>query len=322
MKIVVLDGYTENPGDISWDAVSSLGENFSLFDRTDRQNPEEIVSRIGDSEIVVTNKTPITEEILSACPKIRMIAVLATGYNVVDVEAAKKRSIPVSNVPAYGTMSVAQYSIGLLLEVCHHIGHHAESVKNGKWTASRDFCFWDYPMIELSGKTLGIIGFGRIGKAEAAIAKALGMRVIAYTRHPKPEDGAIAEVVSLEILQKESDVISLHCNLTTENAGMIDSTFLDRCKDGVILINTARGQLLNEEDVAKALNTGKVSAAALDVVSSEPIAPDNPLLGAKNCLITPHVAWASKECRVRIMETTAANIRAFLAGKPQNVVNP
>lgn len=321
MKLVVLDGYTENPGDLSWDGLAALGE-LRVYDRTNGTDPQRIIDRIGDAELVFTNKTPITRAVLEACPSIRFIGVLATGYNVVDTACARKRGIPVSNVPAYGTASVSQFSIALLLEICHHIGHHSESVRAGNWAKNPDWCYWDYPLIELEGKTMGIIGFGRIGRQEGRIARALGMEVLACDPKPCDEGRALAEYVSLDELLARSDVISLHCNLTPENEGLINADSIAKMKDGAILINNARGQLVNEADLAAALNSGKLAAAGLDVVSTEPIRPDNPLLRAKNCVLTPHISWAPKESRQRIMDCTVANARAFLAGAPQNVVNP
>ena len=318
MKIVVLDGYTENPGDLSWDALGALGE-LTVYDRTD--SPEQTVERIGDSEIVVTNKTPLTRAVLEACPAIRCIAVLATGYNVVDCAAARERGIPVSNVPAYGTDAVAQFTIAMLLEICHHVAHHSDTVHAGRWERCPDFCYWDYPLIELAGKTMGIIGFGRIGRQVGRIARALGMEVLAHNPSTCPEGEAIGRYVSLEELLAASDVISLHCPLFPETAGLVNRETIAGMKDGVILLNSSRGGLVVEEDLAQALNSGKVCAAAVDVVSTEPIRGDNPLLGAKNCLITPHIAWAPLESRQRIMETTAENIRAFLDGRPVHVVN-
>ena len=321
MKLVVLDGYTENPGDLSWAQLEALGE-LTVYDRTSYTESPLIAQRIADAQIVVTNKTPLSRQTIEACPGIRLIAVLATGYNVVDCACAKERGIPVVNVPAYGTASVSQYSIALLLEICHHIGHHSASVRNGDWAANPDWCYWDYPLIELEGKTIGIIGFGRIGQAEGRIAKAMGMRVLACDIHPNDAGRAVGEYVDLDTLLRESDVVSLHCNLTPENTGLINKAAIEKMKDGAILINNARGQLLAEQDVADALNSGKLAAAGLDVVSTEPIRPDNPLLRAKNCIITPHISWAPKESRRRIMDITAENIRAFLNGTPQNVVNP
>lgn len=320
MKIVVLDGYTENPGDLSWEALAQLGE-LTVYDRTALANEAETIHRIGDAEIVITNKTPITRAVLEACPGVKYIAVLATGYNVVDIVCAKERGIPVSNVPAYGTASVSQFAIALLLEVCHRIGHHSQAVADGRWQQNPDFCFWDHPLIELEGKTIGIIGFGRIGQATGRVAKALGMRVLAYDVHQSDAGRAVGEYVELDPLLKHADVISLHCNLTEENTGLINKETIAKMKDGVIIINNARGQLVAEQDLADALNSGKVAAAGLDVVSSEPIRSDNPLLQAKNCLITPHISWAPKESRQRIMDCTVENVRSYQDGSPQNVVN-
>lgn len=320
MKLVVLDGYTENPGDLSWAELAALGE-LTVYDRTSYTESPLIAERIGDAEIVVVNKTPISRATIDACPNIRLIAVLATGYNVVDYNYAREKGIPVVNVPTYGTASVSQYSIALLLEICHHIGHHSASVHAGNWASNPDWCYWDYPLIELEGKTIGIIGFGRIGQAEGRIARAMGMRVLAYDVYPNDAGRAIGAYVDLDTLLAQSDAVSLHCNLTPENTGLINKENIAKMKDGAILINNARGQLIVEQDVADALNSGKLAAAGLDVVYTEPIRPDNPLLTAKNCIITPHISWAPKESRQRIMDATAENIRAFLAGTPQNVVN-
>ena len=259
--------------------------------------------------------------VIDACPNMKMISMLATGYNVVDYVYAKEKGIPVTNVPTYGTASVSQFSIALLLEICHHIGHHDASVHAGNWANCVDWCYWDYPLIELEGKTIGIIGFGRIGQAEGRIAKALGMNVVAYDLYPNDSGRAIAEYVDLDTLYARADVISLHCNLTPENTGMINKDSIAKMKDGVILINNARGQLIHEQDVADALNSGKMGAAGLDVVYTEPIRADNPLLKAKNCIITPHISWAPKESRQRIMDTAVENVKAYLAGAPINVVN-
>ena len=320
MKIVVLDGYTETPGDLSWAPLEALGE-LTVYDRTSYVEAPIIAERIGDAEIVVMNKTPISKETIDKCPNIKAIAVLATGYNVVDYNYAKEKGIPVLNVPTYGTASVSQFSIALLLEICHHIGHHSKSVHDGNWASNVDWCYWDYPLIELEGKTIGIIGFGRIGQAEGRIAKALGMNVLAYDLYPNDSGKAIGEYVDLDTLLAKSDVVSLHCNLTPENTGLINKDTIAKMKDGAILINNARGQLINEQDVADALNSGKLGAAGLDVVYTEPIKADNPLLKAKNCIITPHISWAPKESRQRIMDCAVSNVKAFLAGSPVNVVN-
>lgn len=317
MKIVVLDGYTENPGDLSWEQLEALGE-LTVYDRTPA---DKVIERIGDAEIVYTNKTPITRQTMDACPNIKFISVLATGYNVVDYTAAKEKGIPVTNVPTYGTASVAQFAIALLLEVCHHAAHHDRAVHEGRWESNPDWCFWDYPLIELAGKTMGIIGLGRIGQATARIAKALGMRVIAADSVKTQAGAEAAEYVELDTLLAESDVIALHCPLFPETEGIINKTTIAKMKDGVIIINNSRGPLVVEQDLADALNSGKVYAAGLDVVSTEPIKGDNPLLKAKNCIITPHISWAPKESRARIMDAAAENLKAFLAGEPINVVN-
>lgn len=321
MKIVILDGYAENPGDLSWDGFEVMGE-LTVYDRTPKDDEKEIVRRIGDAEIIYTNKTPITKEIINKCPNLQYIGVLATGYNVVDVEAAREKKIPVTNIPSYGTAAVAQYTMALLLEICHHIGYHSDMVHEGRWEKAEDFCFWDYPLMELFGKNMGIIGYGRIGQETARLARAFGMNILAYSRHPKEErlfEGC--RYVSLDDLFRQADVISLHCPLFPETEGLICKENISKMKEGVILLNTARGPIVAEEDLAQALNSGKVYAAGLDVVSTEPIRPDNPLLRAKNCLITPHIAWASKESRQRLMDTAVDNLRAYLAGKPVNVVN-
>ncbi len=320
MKMVVLDGYTENPGDLSWEALGRLGA-LTVHDRTSLTDEAEIIGRIGTAEIVLTNKTPLSRRTLDACPGIRLIAVLATGYNVVDYEYAAQRGIPVCNVPAYGTAAVGQFAIAMLLEICHHVAHHSETVHQGRWQASPDFCYWDDPQIELEGKTMGIIGFGRIGQRTGQIARALGMQLLACSPHESEAGRALAEYVDLDTLLARADVIALHCPLFPETEGLINQHTIAKMKDGVILLNNSRGQLIVEQDLADALNSGKVFAAGLDVVSSEPIRADNPLLTAKNCLITPHISWASKESRQRIMDCTVRNVKAFLEGRPVNVVN-
>ena len=321
MKIVVLDGYTENPGDLSWAGLEALGE-LTVYDRTSLTDEEEVIQRIGDAEMVFTNKTPITRQVIDVCPSIRFIALLATGYNVVDVAYAKERGIPVSNVPVYGTRSVSQFAIALLLEVCHHIGHHDQTVHQGKWERCADWCYWDYPLVELAGKTMGVIGLGNIGRHTAAIAGALGMRVIAYDAWQNDEGRAVAKYVELDQLFAESDCIVLHMPLLPFNTGIINRENISKMKDGVILINNSRGQMVVEHDLAEALNSGKVAAAALDVVSTEPIKGDNPLLTAKTCILTPHMSWGAKESRQRIMDCSVENAKAFLADKPIHVVNP
>ncbi len=318
MKIVVLDGYTLNPGDISWEGMEALGD-VTVYDRT---KEDEIVARIGDAEVVYTNKTPITREILDACPSVKFIGVLATGYNVVDIEAAKEKGIPVSNIPTYGTAAVSQFAIALLLELCHHVGEHSQAVKAGDWSSNPDWCFWNYPLVELAGKTMGIIGFGRIGQDTGKIAQALGMKVLAYDAYQKPElETETCKYADLDTLFAESDVISLHCPLFPSTQGIINKENIKKMKDGVMIINDSRGPLIVEEDLRDALNSGKVAGAAVDVVSTEPIQMDNPLLDAKNCIITPHIAWAPKESRQRLMDIAVDNLKCYVGGKPQNVVN-
>jgi glycerate dehydrogenase len=321
MKIVVLDGYAENPGDLSWAPLEALGE-VTVYDRTSLTDENETIVRLSGAEIAVTNKTPITRRVIDACPQLRYITMLATGYNVVDAAYAREKGIPLSNIPAYGTAAVGQFAIALLLEICHHAAHHSDTVHAGKWAACADWCYWDYPLIELDGKTMGIIGFGRIGQQTGRIARALGMRVLACGSHPSDSGRAIADYVELDALLAASDVIALHCPLFPETEGIINRETIRKMKDGVILLNNSRGPLVVEQDLADALNSGKVYAAGLDVVSTEPIREDNPLLTAKNCIITPHISWAPRESRQRIMDTAAQNIRAYLDGAPINVVNP
>ncbi len=320
MNIVILDGEALNPGDLSWAPLEALGD-LTVYPRG-TNDPEEVIRRIGDAEIVLTNKTPVGRAVFERCPGMKLLSVLATGYNVVDTQAAKEHGVPVCNVPAYGTEMVAQFAIGLLLEVCHHVHLHNQSVHDGEWERCPNFCYWKMPIMELAGKTMGIIGFGRIGRAVGRIAKALGMKVLATGSRKCPEGEAVAEYVDLDTLLRESDVISLHCPLFPETEQLINRSSIAKMKDGVILINNSRGGLLNEQDVADALNTGKLRAAAVDVVSTEPIVASNPLLTAKNCIITPHISWAAVEARGRIVDITAENIRRFLTGNPQNVVNP
>ena len=320
MKIVVLDGYAENPGDISWAPLEVLGE-LTVYDRTALTESPLIAERIGDAEIAVTNKTPITRTVIDACPHLRAIAVLATGYNIVDTAYARTKDIPVMNVPVYGTDNVAQYAIALLLEACSHVGHHDRSVHAGEWTRSIDFCYWQKPLIEVSGKTAGIIGFGRIGQAVARILRAMNVRVLAYSRSERAEGRALADYVPLDTLFQKSDFIFLHCPLFPATEGIINAANIAKMKDGVIIVNNGRGQLIVEEALAAALTSGKVAYAAVDVASTEPIAAENPLLHAPNCIITPHISWATKEARERIMQTTADNVKSFIAGKPENVVN-
>ncbi len=317
MKIVVLDGYTENPGDLSWEDLGALGE-LTVYDRTPA---DKIVERIGNAEVVIVNKTPLTKDTIDACPSIKYVGVLATGYNVVDVDAAKAHSIPVCNIPTYGTAAVAQFVFALVLEICHRVQNHSDSVKNGKWNNCEDFCYWLNPLIELDGKTIGIVGFGRIGIATAKIAKGFGMNVLAYDFNQTEEGKAVATYVSLDELLEKSDVVSLHVPLFESTQGIINKQSLAKMKKSAILINTSRGPLIVEDDLADALNNDVIYAAAVDVVSSEPIKNDNPLLNAKNCIITPHIAWAPKESRQRLMNIAVDNLKAFISGSPQNVVN-
>ena len=321
MKIVILDGYTENPGDLSWAQLEALG-SLTVYDRTDKADEALIVERIGDAHVVLTNKTPLTRKISQACPSIQLIAVLATGYNVVDIGSAKEFGIPVCNVPAYGTASVAQFAIAILLELCSHVALHNEAVQAGKWQSCPDFCFWEKPLMELDKKTMGVIGFGRIGQATGRIGKALGMRVIACDTNVSPEGQEIAEYVSLDTLLRQSEVIMLHCPLFPSTQGIICKENIQKMKDGVLIVNNSRGPLIVEQDLACALHSGKVGAAGLDVVSTEPIQADNPLLAAPNCIITPHISWAPRESRQRILDCTEENIRCFFEGHPVNVVNP
>lgn len=321
MKIVILDGYTENPGDLSWDALKAFGD-LTIYDRTSLTDENEIAERIGDAEIAITNKTPISKSTIDRCPNLKFIAVLATGYNVIDIDYAKEKGIPVSNVPVYGTRSVSQFAIALLLEICHHIGHHDKTVHDGKWENCEDWCYWDYPLIELADKTYGLLGCGNIGIHTAAVARALGMNVITYDGKEREEAKALGvKYVDLDTLFRESDILGLQMPLFPFNTGIINKENIAKMKDGVIIINNSRGQMVVEQDLADALNSGKVAAAGLDVVSTEPIKGDNPLLKAKNCIITPHMSWGSKESRQRIMNTTAENLKAFLDGNPVNVVN-
>ena len=319
MQIVVLDGYTENPGDLSWEGLGRFGE-VTVYDRTPDDDAE-IIRRIGQAEVVFTNKCPLRAAVMDACPNLKYISVLATGYNVVDIQHAAERGIPVSNIPTYGTAAVAQFAIALLLEICHHVAHHSEAVHAGRWEHSADWCFWDCPLIELDGKTLGIIGFGRIGQATGRIATALGMKVLAYDLHQSESGRQIGTYVDLDTLLTTSDVIALHCPLFPETEGIINRDNIAKMKDGVIILNNSRGPLVVEQDLADALNSGKVAAAGLDVVSTEPIRGDNPLLGAKNCLITPHISWAARASRQRIMDMSADNLRSYVEGAPINVVN-
>ena len=320
MKIVVLDGYTLNPGDLSWDGIKQYGD-LTVHDRT-AFDPETVIKTIGDAEIIFTNKTPLPKKVLEKVPAVKYIGVLATGYNVVDVVAAREFGIAVTNIPTYGTVAVAQFTMALLLEICHHVGAHSDAVKKGDWENSIDFCFWNYPLFELAGKTMGLIGFGRIGQATAKVAQAFGLNILAYDTHQNPElESKTCKYASFDELLGQSDIISLHCPLMESTSGIINKSNIAKMKDGVIILNTSRGPLVVEEDLREALDSGKVAAAGVDVVSAEPIKSDNPLLKAKNCIITPHIAWAPKESRIRLMNTAVENLGAFLNGTPVNVVN-
>jgi glycerate dehydrogenase len=308
MNIVVLDGYTLNPGDLSWDALRELG-SCEIYDRS---APDEIVPRSTSAEIVLTNKVKLNGEYISSVPTLKYIGVTATGYNIVDVAAARERKVIVTNVPTYGTQSVAQMTFALLLELTQHVGHHAQTVREGRWTRSPDFCYWDYPLIELDGLTLGIIGFGRIGKMVGQLAEAFGMKVLTYSRKQP--------VAEMETLFRRSDIISLHCPLTPQTEHLVNEKRLAWMKPTAFLLNTSRGPLIDESALAKALNEGRIAGAGLDVLAVEPPTADNPLLRAKNCLITPHIAWATRAARSRLMEAVVENVRAFLAGESKNVV--
>ena len=321
MKIVVLDGYTLNPGDLSWSGLEKHGD-MVVHERT-KQDSRAVIEAIGDAEIIFTNKTLLPKEVLEQAPSLKYIGVLATGYNVVDIETAHKKEITVTNIPDYGTAAVAQFTLALILELCHHVGDHSKSARQGDWAASKDFCFWNSPLIELVGKNLGLIGFGRIGQATGAIAQAFGLNILAHNRSQDPSlESATCKYVSREELLSQSDFISLHCPLTPQTENLNNRESIAKMKDGVMIINTARGPLVNESDLAEALNIGKVAGAAVDVVSQEPIPENNPLLTAKNCLITPHIAWAPKESRSRLMKIAGENLQNFLAGTPTNLVHP
>ena len=315
MKIVVLDGFTLNPGDLSWNDLQSLGS----CEINDRTPPPEVIRRSADAEILLTNKTKLTRELIQSLPKLRYIGILATGTNVVDLKAARERNITVTNVPGYGTQSVAQTTIALLLELCHRVGHHSQTVREGRWTRNIDWCYWDFPLIELGSLTMGIVGLGHIGRAVAELARAFGMRVLVYTPTPKSAD--FVSFIDLETLFRNSDVISLHCPLTPETQNLVNAQRLSWMKPSAFLLNTSRGGLIDERALANALNSEQIAGAGLDVLSTEPPPLDNPLLRAKNCLITPHLAWATRASRSRLMTMAVENIRAFLNGKSQNVVN-
>ncbi|GGG41765.1 glycerate dehydrogenase [Lactobacillus apis] len=320
MKIVNLDSYALNPGDLDWSPLKELGD-CTFYDRTPVNDDNEILKRIGDAEIVLTNKTPLDEHVISTAPNLKYIGVTATGYNVIDTEAATKANIPVTNIPTYGTDAVAQFTFALLLEITSHVGLHNQLVHDGRWSSNPDFTFWAKPLTELQGKTLGLIGFGSIAKKVAEIGHAFSMNIIFYNHRPKTDLPNYVKQVSLEELYQQSDIISLHVPQTPETTEMINQKAISQMKDGVILINTARGGLISEKDVADALNDGKIAAAGVDVVQKEPIPADSPLLSAKNCYITPHIAWAPRETRNRLLGIVVDNLQAFLNGEKLNVVN-
>lgn len=315
MTIVVLDGFTLNPGDNPWAPLEELGD-VRVYDRS---TPAEARARAEEADILLTNKTPLPQDVIQNAPRLKFICVLATGFNIVDIVTARQRNIVVSNVPDYGTHTVAQFVMSLLLELCHHIGDHSNAVRAGAWTTSNDWSFWTSPQIELYDKTMGIVGLGRIGRRVATLAESFGMRVIYNTRTPRPDSPQ--QYRALRQLFAEADVVSLHCALTPENTGIVNRTLLESMRPSAFLINTARGALINEGDLSAALNNGKIAGAALDVLSSEPPSKANPLLTARNCIITPHMAWAAFDARKRIMKTTVHNIRSFLSGTPANVVS-
>lgn len=323
MKTVVLDGYVLNPGDMSWEGFEKLGD-LTVYERTDYTGKEEakVIERAKDSDAILTNKTIISRNVIENLPKLKYIGVLATGYNVVDLEAAKEKRIAVTNIPAYSTASVVQMSIGLLLEVCGHMGEHNRSVKKGDWQNCADFSYWNYPVIEVANKTIGLVGYGSIGKAMHKVCEALGMKVLVNTPHPDSKfETENMKFVDLDTLLHEADVISLHCPLKAENKEMINKDNIKKMRDGVIIINTARGGLINEQDLYEALQSKKVYAAAVDVVTSEPISANSPLLKAENCIITPHISWATSEARQRLMDIAVNNLKQFMNRTPVNVVN-
>jgi glycerate dehydrogenase len=317
MKIVVLDSYTLNPVDLNWDELKTLGE-CRIYDRT---SPELVLERSAGAEIILTNKTVLDRAKILNLPSLKYIGVTATGYNIVDINAADERKIPVTNVPEYGTNSVAQMTFALILELVQNVGHHSETVHSGRWVSSLDFCYWDKPLIELDGLTIGIVGYGRIGRKVAEIAKAFGMKVLVCDINILKTDENDIFSANIDEIFEKSDIISLHCPLTSENKGFVNNIMLSKMKKTAFFINTSRGPLVNEKDLADALNDSVIAGAALDVLSVEPPKADNPLLSAKNCIITPHIAWATLSARKRLMDTVVENVRAFLNGEPVNVVN-
>ena len=317
MKIVVLDGYTLNPGDLSWSSLEALGETTIH----ERSADDEVVERAKGADVILVNKVPITREIMDNLPDLKYVGVLATGYNIVDTEAARERGIPVTNVPTYGTTSVAQMVFAHVLNLAQHVAHHAETVRQGRWSDSNDWSYWDCPLIELAGLTMGVLGYGRIGRTTGELAKAFGMEVIAYDPFVQDAEQNGTRIVDLETLFRESDVISLHTPLTPDTEGLVNKKYLSMMKPTALLINTSRGPVINEPDLAEALNAGQIAGAGLDVLSAEPPPPDNPLLTAKNCYVTPHISWATRSARARLLEVVVENIAAFARGEPQNVVN-
>jgi len=317
MNIVVLDGHTLNPGDLNWDDLKALGP-CAIYERS---TPAELLKRAADAQLLVTNKAPLGREHIQALPNLRYIGVTATGYNIIDVAAARERGITVTNVPAYGTRSVAQHTFALLLELTQHAGHHSQSVRAGAWVRSPDWCFWEHPLVELDGLTLGIVGFGRIGRAVGELGQAFGMRVIAAVSPRARELPPDVSSVDLDSLFSASDVVSLHCPLTDATRHLVNASRLARMKPTAFLLNTSRGPLVDEAALAEALNAGRIAGAGLDVLSTEPPLSDNPLLTAKNCIITPHQAWATRAARERLMRVAISNVKAFLGGKAQNVVS-
>jgi glycerate dehydrogenase len=317
MKIVVLDGFTLNPGDLNWDQLAALG-SCDVFDRTPAN---QTVARAAGAELVLTNKTVLGREEIARLPKLQYIGVLATGYNIVDVAAARERNIPVTNIPTYGTRSVAQMTFALLLELTQHVAHHAQTVRDGRWSKNPDWCYWDFPLIELDGLTMGLAGYGRIGRAVSEVALAMGMKVLASDVIVPKDLPPGVQFVDLDTVFTKSDVVSLHCPLTPETKHLVNAERLARMKRSAFLINTSRGPLVDEAALAEALNAGQIAGAGVDVLAVEPPLPDNPLFMAKNCLITPHISWATRSARARLMDMAVSNVQAFLAGKPQNVVN-
>lgn len=317
MKIVVLDGYTLNPGDISWEAIEALGE-CEIYDRTP---PELVIERAKDAEVIMTNKTVLTREVIEQLPKLRYIGELATGFNNIDLQAAQERDIPVTNIPTYATPTVAQMTFAHLLNMCQHVGEHADTVRAGKWAASPDFCYWDFPLIEVTGLTMGIVGIGRIGSATARLALAFGMKVLANDPYVSPSPVPNVEMVDYETLLSESDVVSFHVPLTEETTSMLNGANIRLMKPTAFVINTSRGPVVNNRDLAEALNAGRIAGAGLDVLETEPMTMDNPLATLKNCYITPHIAWAARAARARLMVTAVDNLKGWRAGNPTNVVN-